>query len=276
MMYKIILIIGAMALAGCSAPVITDPLIVAHRGASYDAPENTMPAFMLAWEQGADAIEGDFHLTADGEIVCIHDNHTGRVADTSLVVSKSTLEELQELDVGSWKGDQWEGTKIPTIAEVFEIVPMGMKIYVEVKAGTEMLPKLYEEIERSPLIPDQIVIISFNSDVVKEFKAARPMHEVFWLSGFREDEEGNIIPDTETILETLKETGADGFSSHYGLADPEMIDTIIEEGYEYHVWTVNDVSVAWDFKQYGASSVTTDMPGLIRDFFQERAETSDN
>ena len=60
-------------------------MIVAHRGSSYEAPENTLPAFRLAWEQGADAIEGDFHLTKDGQIVCIHDRDTERVSHTNVV-----------------------------------------------------------------------------------------------------------------------------------------------------------------------------------------------
>jgi len=66
-------------------------IIVAHRGASRDAPENTIPAFKLAWKQGADAIEGDFHLTKDGHIVCIHDGNTENVANTNLVVGESTF-----------------------------------------------------------------------------------------------------------------------------------------------------------------------------------------
>ena len=76
-------------------------MIVAHRGASRDAPENTIPAFKLAWEQGADAIEGDFHLTKDGNIVCIHDGNTENVSNTNLVVRESTLAELRKLDVGA-------------------------------------------------------------------------------------------------------------------------------------------------------------------------------
>ena len=77
------------------------PLIVAHRGSSFERPENTLPAFELAWEQGADAIEGDFLLTKDKQIVCIQDHSTKHLANRNLVVGESTLEELRELDVGS-------------------------------------------------------------------------------------------------------------------------------------------------------------------------------
>ena len=241
-------------------------LIVAHRGASADAPENTIPAFLLAWEQGADAIEGDFFITADNEIVCIHDRATGRVAKEELVVSESTLAQLQQLDVGAWKGEQWKGTTIPTIAQVFALVPEGKKILVEVKSGPELLPRLYEEIDQSGLKTEQIVVISFNADVIREFKQQRPQHKAFWLSGFRKLDGGELVPDLTTVLNVLKETGANGLSSHHGLITPELIKEILANGYEYHVWTVNDPARAHELIQFGAMSVTTDVPLLVREY----------
>lgn len=263
------LFLAAVILAGgCSRPA-GDPLIVAHRGASYDAPENTVPAFLLAWEQGADAIEGDFFLTADGEIVCIHDSRTGRVAGKDLVVAGSTLEELRELDAGAWKGEQWKGTGIPTLSEVFELVPEGKKIFVEIKPGTEILPGLYEEIDRSGLRKEQVVVISFNSEVIREFRLARPEHKAYWLSGLRADGDGNVVPSVESVLETLEYIGADGFSSHHGLITRDYIERLMKAGYEYHVWTVNDPEKALLLREYGALSITTDVPAVIRDHFEK-------
>jgi glycerophosphoryl diester phosphodiesterase len=267
-MYKIFLIVVIMALSGC-AEENTRPYIVAHRGASHDAPENTVPAFLLAWEQGADAIEGDFFLTKDGEIVCIHDANTRRVSGEDILVSNATLEELRTLDVGSWKGQEWEGTGIPTLSEVFKLVPDDKKIFVEIKSGTETMPKLYEEMDLSGLRTDQIIIISFNSEVIRDFKLNRPDHKAYWLSGLRQDENGQIKPDIETIIETLKVTGADGFSSHYALVTDDHISRIKAEGYEYHVWTVNDPVIADDLWQRGVLSVTTDIPGVTMKFFEE-------
>jgi len=104
-----------------------EPLIVAHRGSSIDAPENTLPAFLLAWEQGSDAIEGDFHITADGVIVCVHDKDTRRVAGVDLVVKDVTYQQLKDLDAGSWKAPEWEGTYMPTLSEVLATVPRGTR-----------------------------------------------------------------------------------------------------------------------------------------------------
>ncbi len=265
-MFRIYLLIPLIFLTYCTSP-LPETMIVAHRGASYDAPENTIPAFLLAWEQGADAIEGDFFLTADGEIVCIHDPRTSRVSDTDTEVANATLEELRQLDVGSWKGQEWAGTGIPTLGEVFEIVPAGKKIFVEIKSGTEILPVLYEELDRSGLRNEQIVIISFNADVIEGVKSARPEHNAYWLSGLSQDDYGNVVPDVKTVIETLDRTGADGFSSHHGLVTAGYIEQIKDAGYEYHVWTVNDPERAWELKQHGALSITTDIPGRVREYF---------
>jgi glycerophosphoryl diester phosphodiesterase len=81
----------AISLLLSTSTYAKETMIVAHRGASKEAPENTLPAFELAWKQGADAIEGDFHLTQDGHIVCIHDGNTKQVADTNLVIRNTTF-----------------------------------------------------------------------------------------------------------------------------------------------------------------------------------------
>ena len=165
--------------------VLGKPLIVAHRGASFDAPENTLPAFELAWEQGADAIEGDFLLTIDNQIVCIHDKTTKRLAEQNLVVAESTLEQLKTLDVGSWKNKKYAGTQIPTISEVFATVPKGKIFFVEVKCGPEIIPYLIKEIKKSDLKMDQVRLICFNKEVIKVFKETVPDYKAFWLTGFK-------------------------------------------------------------------------------------------
>ncbi len=239
------------------------PLIVAHRGASHDAPENTLPAFELAWEQGADAIEGDFLLTKDNRIVCIHDGSTKRLADRNLVVRESTLKELRELDVGSWKHEKYKGTKIPTITEVFATIPEGKKIFVEVKCGPEIIPYLVKEIGKSKLKTEQVVLICFKQEVVKAFKKAMPKNKAYWLSSFKQNEEGVWEPSLETVLATLKDTKADGLDSHKDIPG-EAAKKIMKAGYEWHAWTVNDVATAKKLKTLGIHSITTDRPELIK------------
>ncbi len=239
-------------------------MIVAHRGASRDAPENTIPAFKLAWKQGADAIEGDFHLTKDGHIVCIHDGNTENVANTNLVVGESTLAELRALDVGAHREEAFKGTGIPTIAEVFSTIPDQKTIYIEIKCGAEIIPALLEEIKKSELKREQIVVICFDKKIIQELKIKAPELKASWLSGFKKDESGKISPSLETVLTTLEQIKADGFSSTKDIIDEAFVKSIIEKGYEFHVWTVDDTTTARRFKKWGAKSITTNAPDYIK------------
>ena len=237
------------------------PLVVAHRGASFDAPENTLPAFKLAWKQGADAIEGDFLLTKDKEIVCIHDKTTKRLSDQNLVVAESTLQELRTLDVGSWKNKKYKGTQIPTLQEVLDNIPSGKKIFLEVKCGPEIIPFLIKEIRKANLEADQVRLICFNTEVVKSFKEKMPGYKAYWLSGFRK-KNGSWKPSVEQVMNTLQSCKADGLDSQH-IIPPELSKAVINAGYEWHAWTINDSATAQRLVKRGIESITTDRPKLI-------------
>ena len=258
---KSFLLIALLLLPGFQA-FAGEPQIVAHRGASKDAPENTLPAFRLGWEQGADAIEGDFWLTKDGHIVCIHDGQTKKYSETNLVVSDSTLAELQQLDVGAYRGQAFKGTCIPTISEVFATIPCQKKIYIEVKCGAEIIPALLKELQKSGLQKEQVVVISFKQQVIRELKAQAPDYKAYWLSGFKKQKTGEITPSLDSVLSTLDEIRADGLSSSTAIPN-NFISPIINAGYEWHVWTVNDPKLAKKFRKLGVQSITTDIPGMM-------------
>jgi len=240
-------------------------LIVAHRGAPREAPENTLPAIELAWQQGADGIDVDFHLTKDGEIVCLHDANTERVAGTRLVVKQSILDELRRLDVGIQFGPQWAGTRIPTLAEVLATIPAGKRIHLQIKSGPAMIPKLLEELEQSGLRDEQVKVLSFNAAVIRAFKDKTSQYQAFWLSSLKTDRTGQVTPSLETILDTLRQNSADGFASDYHMASEAMIRGVLDAGYEYHVWTIDDPDSARRFLDWGAMSITTNVPGYMRE-----------
>lgn len=248
-----------------SVSLFAEPFIVAHRGASGDAPENTLKAFLLAWERGADAIEGDFHLTRDGQIVCFHDRTTRKLTGKDLTISKSTLAELQALDTGAWKGSSFAGTKIPTIGQVLDCVPPGKRIFIEVKCGPEIIPALLNAVDKSGLTDEQIAIISFEQAVVKAIKKKRPRWTANWLHGF--DTKASRDPDKKLpkLLATLAAIKADGLgsSSHPGLRR-DHLETLNQKGFQHHVWTVNDPAIARHFMSMGSRSITTDYPGILR------------
>ena len=255
-----VIIMSVVALNMCFA---AKPLIVAHRGASKDAPENTLPSFTLAWAQGADAIEGDFYLTKDDYIVCIHDGDTKRTTERNLVVKETPFAELRKLDAGSWKSEKYKGSVIPLISEVFATIPDKKQIYIELKCGKAIVPKLLSEITKAGLKDEQVVVISFNKDVILEMKLKAPQYTANWLSGLEKDDQGNLVPSLETVLKTLKEIKADGFSSAHKYITEEFIKGVMEAGYSYYVWVVNDPQEAERFKKWGARSITTNVPGEI-------------
>ncbi|HEY4744830.1 MAG TPA: glycerophosphodiester phosphodiesterase family protein, partial [Desulfuromonadaceae bacterium] len=190
------------------------PLIIGHRGASRDAPENTLAAFRLAWAQGADGIEADFRLTRDGRIVCIHDPTTGRTAGTDIGVAASTLEELRRLDVGAWKGQEWAGAAIPTIEEVLGQLPPGKRLLIELKSGPEIVPVLRDLLARSTVDPAGLSILAFDENVVVASRQMLPRCTTLWLCDYRRSGiMGAWRPDRTQVLATLERTGAHGLAS---------------------------------------------------------------
>lgn len=263
--------IWVITLTGPSVSIAQE--IVAHRGASHDAPENTLASFRLAWEQGADAIEGDFYLTGDRRIVCLHDRNTSRNSGTELDVEQSTLAELKQLDVGSWKAGQFAGERIPTLAEVLALVPEGKCILLDIKSGPEIVPVLKRELEKADLKAGQTKVIAFDAEVISETRRLIPDIEAFWLTGFRQDEaSGEWRPEIREILATLTRIQAHGLDCR---AVPQVVDksfvaAIRQAGFQLHVWTINDAELAQQFAQLGADSITTDRPAYLRNALQSR------
>lgn len=244
-------------------------MIVAHRGASFDAPENTLAAFQEAWKQKADAIEGDFYLTKDGHIVCMHDKTTERTTAGSakLTPTESTLDQLRDLDVGSWKHEKYAGERIPLLEEVLATVPQTGKILVEIKCGPEIIEPLRVVLEKTSLRPEQIVIICFNEEVVKQARAKMPQFKANWLTSYKQEKDtGKWSPDLGTVLEALGKTGATGLGTQGRdeVVTAEFVHEIRKAGIECHVWTINDPAQAKRYAELGFDSITTDKPAEIR------------
>lgn len=264
------LVVGfALAVGASFASLASAQNIVAHRGASYDAPENTVAAMELAFEQGADGVEADFYLTSDGHIVCNHDKDTERTAGVKHVIVETPLEVLRKLDVGAWKNEKYRGEMMPTFAEIAETIPDGKKFIIELKVGPEIVAPLKKELAKTDLEDEQILIICFNEKTVAECKKLLPDLKCHWLTGYKKDEKsGEFKPSLGEVVATLERSHADGLGTQGEMkhVDAEFLEDLCEEGHcEFHVWTIDDPKVAKYYQKLKPWGITTNRPGFIRE-----------
>jgi glycerophosphoryl diester phosphodiesterase len=257
-----LLVVTLMPTAG---PAPRPVEIVGHRGASFDAPENTVASIKLAWEQKADAAEFDVYLSKDGQVVVIHDADTKRVGGVGMKVAASTLAELRTVDVGKWKGERFAGEKIPTLAEVLATVPAGKRVFIEVKCGPEIVPELDRVLKASKLKPEQTAVISFSAPVVAAVKKARPDLKGYWIVSLAA-KKGTPSPTAEGLIAKAKEIAADGLDLSASPAlDRAFADKVKAAKLGLWVWTVNDVPTAKRMVAAGVDGITTDRPGWLRE-----------
>ncbi len=242
-------------------------VIVAHRGASFDAPENTIAAFELAWQQGSDGVEGDFYLTRDQQIVCIHDRGTTRTTGVAKLVEESTLAELRQLEYGSWKDKKWKGEKIPTFKDVFKSIPEGGLFVIELKSKAKIVPFLASQLKSLDTEHIRLLIISFDKATVAACHEQIPEVRAHWLTGFQKNKvNGRFEPSAKEIAEVVNECGAAGvgMKGNRQVIDQLFIKQLKDSGCnEFHVWTIDQLKDAAYFKDLGAFGITTNKPALI-------------
>jgi glycerophosphoryl diester phosphodiesterase len=241
--------------------------IVAHRGASANAPENTLASFKLGYQENADADELDIHLTKDGKIVVIHDYDTKRVGGVDKKVVEQTFDEIRAINVGAfgkWAGKGFD-EKVPTLDEVLALIPAGKKLLIEIKVHEEILPALAESLKRAAVKPEQTVIITFYVDVAEAAKKNFPDRKVYWLHGYAKDKKTGKLPDLDEVIAKAKKAGVDGVDlEHKFPLDAAAIKRINAAGLECHVWTLDDAVKGRELIKAGVDSITTNRPGELR------------
>jgi len=240
--------------------------IIAHRGASHDAPENSLAAVSLGWQQHADAVEVDVHLSRDGQLVVIHDNNTRRTGRLNKKVSEQTLAELRGLDVGRWKGKQWSGQRIPTLEEVLAIIPEGRRLFVEVKCGPEGIPELVH-LAGTPLRrPPPMVAIGFSRQTMKQLKAQMLEMEVCWIIRFKRNwKTGRRFPTPEEMIAATRESRLDGVDLDAGgPVNARLVNQLKAAGLKVYVWTVDSVARARRLVAANVDGITTNRPQWLR------------
>ncbi len=233
--------------------------VIAHRGESFDAPENTLAAFQLAWERKVKAIELDVHLTQDGRLIISHDKDTKRTTGREIAIKDSTLDNLRVLDAGLWKGERWAGEKMPTLEEVLATIPHGARCLIEIKVGPEAVPAVAKAVNESGKRPDQLAIISFKAETIAEAKRQLPKIETYFLSGFKQDKATGLwSPSVDELIQQAKSVDADGLDLSYeGPVDREFVQRVKKAGLKFYVWTVDDPEIARKYAAWGADGITT-------------------
>jgi glycerophosphoryl diester phosphodiesterase len=255
-------------LALIASAALAAPQIVAHRGASFDAPENTVAAARLGWEQGSDAVEIDIWLSKDGEAVVLHDATTKRTAGKDAPVVAQTLAELRQLDAGTWKNPGFTGEKIPTLAEVLATHPRtpGKRIFIEIKTGPEIVPAMVAAIRKAGLTAKETAIISFKYESLVASKKALPGYEAYWLLGKPSADPKKKSPTLDEVIRDCRAAQLDGLDLNHGWPlDAAAVKKIRAAGLQLHVWTVDDLAIARHWIALGVDSITTNRPGWLRE-----------
>lgn len=262
---------GVVMVSSCSAGASSGADIktkhveyVAHRGASYAAPENTLAAVELAWKVGADAVEVDVYLSADGRVMVIHDATTRRTTGVDMKVEATDSAVLRSLDAGKFKGAEFAGQKIPFLEEVIATIPEGRRLYVELKSDKRLVPVLEKMLDGNAR-RRQIVFISFNLEAISACKERMADIPAYWLAGGEKDKITQAyIPIDPAMIQTAKEKKLDGLDLHFAVVTAELAEAIRSAGLELAAWTVNKPTEAKRLIELGAVSITTDRPDWVK------------
>lgn len=252
--------LGPAALAG--EPTGTE--VVAHRGASGDAPENTLAAVDEAVAQRADSIEIDVQRSADGHLVVLHDATLTRTTDVERVlpdraldpVGSFTLAELKRLDAGSWFGPGFAGQRIPTLAEVVEHTGERAGLLIELKEPAAY-PGIEAEVAAALGTPRSgVVVQSFDHDAMRRFAAAAPDVPAGWLFEAR---------PSAAQLDDAAATGVDQINPSFRVTDAGLVEAVRSRGMQTGVYTVDDEADMRRMLDAGVDRIITDHPGVLRD-----------
>jgi glycerophosphoryl diester phosphodiesterase len=239
----------------------------AHRGASGYAPQNTLAAFVLAAEMGADGIELDVHLAADGQAVVIHDDTVDATTNGTGRVSRMTLAELQSLDAGGWVDPRFAGERIPTLKQVFDAVSDRLLINIEIKVEAGYHP-VEQEAETVRLIVehglvDRVIISSFSPLSLRRVHRLNPDIALGFL--YARGEPAFLPWLVHRFYAPLA-----ALHPHFGLVDSRYVAAAHERGQRVNVWTVNEAEQLRRMQDLGVDGIITNYPDLLCDVLSER------
>jgi len=262
----LVTVVGAAAFLGSALlddiKFVDDAKVIAHRGASAAAPENTMAAIRRAIADGADWIEIDVQETADGEVVVIHDSDFMKLAGVNLKVWEATTERLAEIDIGGWFAPEFTDERVPTLAAVLTEVKGRSRLIIELKyyGHDQQLEKRVIDLIEAAEMQGDTMLMSLEYAGIRKVRALRPDWKVGLLSA-------RAVGD-------LTRLDVDFLAVNLTLARSALIQAAHAAGKELYVWTINDALSMSQMMSLGVDGVITDEPLLGREVLTARSELS--
>jgi len=238
-------------------------LVIAHRGAAAAAPENTLAAFRLAVEQGADFVELDVQESKDGQVLVIHDSDLMKVGGAAMKIWETDAAQLRTVDIGSHAGPQFSGERVPTLAEALAVCKGRSRVIVELKAygHDQRLEERVAAIVEAAGMEHDCIFMSLDHGMVRKMKQLRPS----WRSGV-------LVAKAVGDLTSL---GSDFLAVEARMATGSFVRRAHRAGQDVYVWTVNDPAWMLVAMSHGADGLITDKPDLARRVVARRAQMSD-
>lgn len=246
------------------------PLVIAHRGYSAMAPENTLPAFERGVASGADMVELDYHHTKDGALMVLHDYTLDRTTDATnrwggskLKLADKTLAELKQLEAGTWFKHPQPGLALPTLNEALDVIQRGSVTLIERKAGdAAACVKLLNDRQ----LVNQVVVQAFDWDYLRDYHRLEP-RQVLGALGPPGTKNGKKLTDAEKALspawlDEIKGTGARAAVWNKQV-DAAAVKAAHERGLKVWVYTINDLATAQQLFAAGVDGIITDNPAVI-------------
>lgn len=266
-------VIGLNAFGGGAAlakDMHKDIVNVSHRGASAYAPEHTIAAYEMGEKMHGDYIELDLQMTKDGHLIAMHDVTLDRTTDGTGSVKDYTLNEIKQLDAGSWFNEkypyaskaEYEGLKVPTLEEVFKKFGKNNSYYIETKSP-DVYPGMEKEllrlVEKYKINKDKLLVQSFSPQSLKVMNELDPTIKLVQLISYK----ANAEITNEEIME-IKQY-AMGIGPNHTYLNEEYVQKVVNSGLELHPYTVNDKERMKQLINWGVTGMFTNHPDLLHD-----------
>lgn len=225
--------------------------VIAHRGASAYAPENTFPAFELALKMGSCGVETDIHITKDNVPVLIHDSMVDRTTNGTGRVNELTLEEIKRLDAGSWFSTEFAGTQIPTLEEFLKAFGHKVHLVLEIKDG-KATEKTFTLVRDLGLLKES-TFISFNMEVLKEIMRLEPNAKVGFLTNYVDEE----------LIRTIKDNNIKQICPYAPSLTEPIVGMIRNYGLDIRVWGVDTEDIIERMISLGIYTMTVNFPDKL-------------